>query len=162
MQLPKYGLNYSIERPASTYAANLIAETERAIRLLDIKVQNTYRIMATKKLKQIINSTSQSNVLQKRQLYVLKGLNKKLSAENAIVIQADKRKPIVIINSNEYSKKVNSFLSVNNFKTPTKDPTEKFQKSIHKAVQDCNLIIDKRRIKHLTQKSPLHPTSKTN
>jgi len=31
MQLLKYGLNYSIERPASTYAANLIAETEKAM-----------------------------------------------------------------------------------------------------------------------------------
>jgi hypothetical protein len=58
--------------------AKLITETERAIRLLDIKMQNTYRFMATKKLKQIINSTKQTNVFQKRQLHVLKGLNKKL------------------------------------------------------------------------------------
>jgi hypothetical protein len=64
MQLLKYGLNYSIERPASSYAANLIAEMEQAIRLQDVKLQNTYRFMA-KKLKQIINSTSQTNVLQK-------------------------------------------------------------------------------------------------
>jgi len=28
MQLLKYGLNYSIEKAASTYAANLIAEAE--------------------------------------------------------------------------------------------------------------------------------------
>jgi hypothetical protein len=101
-------------------------------------------------------------VLQKRQLYVLKGRNRKLTAENAIFTQTDKGKIIVIINSNEYSKKANSCLSVNNSKTLTKDPTDKFQKSVHKAMQDCNLIIDKRRIKHLTQKSPLHPTSKPN
>jgi hypothetical protein len=162
MHLLKYGLNYSIERPASTYLANFIAETERAVRLLDIKVQNIYRIMATKKLKQITNLTGQSNVIQKRQLYVLKELNKKLTAENAIVTQADKGKTIVIINSNEYTKKVNSFLSINNFKMLTKDPTDKFKKSIHKVMQDCNLIIDKRRIKHLTQKSLPHPTSKPN
>ena len=48
MQLLKHGLNYSIEKPPSTYPANLIAETERAIRLWDTKMQNTYRIMATK------------------------------------------------------------------------------------------------------------------
>ena len=65
MQLLKDGLNYSIESPATTYAANLIAETERAIRLLDVKMQNTYRIMGTRKLKQILSSTGQSNVLQK-------------------------------------------------------------------------------------------------
>jgi hypothetical protein len=48
---------------------------------------------------------------------VLKGLNKKLTRENAIVTHADKGKTIVIISSNEYFEKVNSFLSVNNFKT---------------------------------------------
>jgi hypothetical protein len=92
MQLLKYGFNYSIGRPASSYTANLIAETERAIRLLDTKMQNTFHIMATEKLKQIINSTNQSNIIQKRQLYVLKELNNKLTTENAIVTQADKRK----------------------------------------------------------------------
>jgi hypothetical protein len=66
MQLLKYGFNYSIERPASSYTANLTAETERAIRLLDTKMQNTFHVMATKKLKQIINSTNQSNIIQKR------------------------------------------------------------------------------------------------
>jgi hypothetical protein len=57
MQLLKYGFNYSIEQPASTYAANLIEETETAVILLHTKMQNTFRIMATKKLKQIINTT---------------------------------------------------------------------------------------------------------
>jgi len=66
MWLLKYCLNYSTERPASSYAANLIPETEQAIRLLDVKLQNTYRFMATEKLKQIISSTSRTNVLQKK------------------------------------------------------------------------------------------------
>jgi hypothetical protein len=48
MQLLKYGLHYSIEKPTvTTYLASLLAETERAIKLLDGKVQNTYRILAT-------------------------------------------------------------------------------------------------------------------
>jgi len=97
-------LNYSIERTLSSYIANLTAETERAIRLIDVKTQNTYRIMATNKLKQIINSNSQNNVLLKRQLHVMKELNKKLTTD-VIIIQADKGKTIVIINSNEYSEK---------------------------------------------------------
>jgi len=50
MHLLKYGLNYSTENPISTYVANRTAETERAIRLLDVKIQDTYRIMATNKL----------------------------------------------------------------------------------------------------------------
>ena len=120
-------------------------------------MQNTFHIMATKKLKQIISSTNKSNIIQKRQFYVLKELNKKLTTENAIVTQADKGKTIVIIHSNEYSEKVNSFLSASNFNTLTKDPMQKFQKSIHKV---CNLIVDKCQIKHLVQKKPAPPNLK--
>jgi hypothetical protein len=160
MQLLQYGMNYSIEKPTSTYAANLIAEMERAIRLLDTEMQNTYRIMAEKKLKQIIDSSSRSNMLQKRQLYVVKELNKKSATKNAIVIQADEGKTIVIINSKEYSKKVHSFLTANNFNTLTKDPTEKFQKLIYKTMQECNLIIDKHQIKYFTQKKATPPDLK--
>jgi len=71
-----------------------------------------------------------------------------------------KEKTIVIINYNEYSEKVKSFLLANNFNTMTKDPTDKFQKSIHKPMQNCNLIIDKCWVKHLFQKKPVPPNLK--
>jgi hypothetical protein len=61
--------------------------------------------MATNKLKQINNSNSQNNVLQKRQLHVMKELNKELTTENEIITQVGKGKTVVIINSNEYSEK---------------------------------------------------------
>jgi len=90
----------------------------------------------------------------------VKELNKKLATENAIVTQTDKGKTIVIINSKEYFKKVHSFLTANNFNTLIKDPTEKFQKLIYKTMQECNLIIDKRQIKYLTQKKATPPNLK--
>ena len=37
------------------YWTNLIVETEGAIRLLDAKIQDAFRLMAAKKLKQIHN-----------------------------------------------------------------------------------------------------------
>ena len=37
--------------------------------------------------------------------------------------------------SNEYSEKVHSFLTANNFNILTKDPTEKFHNLIHKTMQ---------------------------
>jgi predicted ribonuclease toxin of YeeF-YezG toxin-antitoxin module len=77
---------------------------------------------------------------------VIKGIKKKLTVENAVVTQADKGKTTVIINHNKYSKKVNDFISANNFKIMTRNPTEKLQKLIHKVMQECNLIIDKCRI----------------
>jgi ribosomal protein L30E len=63
--------------------------------LLDAKSQNTYRFLATNKLKQIIISTNQ-NATQKRQLYVMKKLNQKLATENALITQADKGKTIKV------------------------------------------------------------------
>jgi hypothetical protein len=66
--------------------------------------------MATNKLKHIFNSNGQTNVLETRQIHVMKELNKKLSTENAIITQADKGKIIGIINSNEYSDKVHSYI----------------------------------------------------
>jgi len=102
----------------------------------------------------------QTNVLQKVQVHVMKDLNKKLTTENAIITWADKGKNIVIINSNEYSEKVHSFLTVNNFNILTKDPTDKFHNLVHKTLQENNLIIDKKQIKLLTQKKASPPTLK--
>jgi len=62
-------------------------------------------------MKQIFNSDNHHNNIQKRQLYIIKQLNHKLVTENAILVQVDKRKTTVIINSKEYSKKVQTFLT---------------------------------------------------
>jgi len=47
-------------------------ETEQAIRMLDSKMQAPFRILATKKLKQICASDSHHNETAKRQTYILK------------------------------------------------------------------------------------------
>lgn len=78
--------------------------------------------------------------------------------ENAMFVQVKKGKTIVIINSDEYSKKVHTFLTDNNFHLLQKDLTSKYQKLIQKTLQQCNLIIDKQKIKYLNQKKPLPPT----
>ena len=104
---------------------NLIAETERALRLLDTSIQNTYRFLATKKLKQIISTPSFTNVLHKRQAYVLKAINQMLNAENAIITPSDKGKTTVIMYMKDYSNKVQSFITDNNINTLKKDPTNK-------------------------------------
>jgi len=74
---------------------------------------------------------------------------------------ADKGKTIVIINSEEYSEKLHNFLKDNNFNTLTKDPTDRFQKLIHKKIQESNLIIHKHQKKFLTQKEVSPPMLKT-
>jgi hypothetical protein len=116
-------------------------------------------MMATKKLKQILNSNTQCNATQKRQAYIIKGINQKLVRENAMIVRADKGKTMVIINSDEYSKKVHTFLTENNFHTLQENPT-KDHKQLLKTLQQCNLSIDKKQMKYLTQKEPQLPTLK--
>jgi hypothetical protein len=69
--------------------------------------------------------------------------------ENVILVPADKSKTIVIIHLYDYSKKVHDFLTKNKFQTLKKNPTNKYQKLLLKTLQQSNLIINKKQIKHL-------------
>jgi len=128
------GLQYSIEKPLKKYWTELITETEQAIRLLDSKMQAVFRILATKKLKQISASDNHHNVMAKRQTYILKNINSKLEKDNAMVAKTDKGKTRVIISTDGYNKKFHNFLNKNNFQKLQKDPTEKYQKLITKTL----------------------------
>jgi hypothetical protein len=116
--------------------------------------------MATKTLKQILNANNNHNTIQKGQAYIVKKLNLKLVTENATIVRANKGQTVVIIYSDEYSKKVHTFLTENNFRTLQNNPTDKDQKLICKMLQQCKLRIDKKQIKHLTQNKPPPPTLK--
>jgi hypothetical protein len=63
MELLKYGLQHTTERPVTTYLDNLVTATERATELLGTKVQNSYCILTTNKLKQILNAGNHHNFL---------------------------------------------------------------------------------------------------
>jgi galactose-1-phosphate uridylyltransferase len=79
----------------------------------------------------------------------LKSTNDKLVTGNAIVLKADKLKTSVIIYSDDNTEKVHTFLIDNSFQILQKDPTDRFQKLLAKTLQQCNLIINKKQIKHL-------------
>jgi len=72
-------------------------------------------------------------------------------------VKADKGKTSVIIHTEEYNKKVHKFLENNNFQRLERDPTNKYQKLIHKNIKQCHLIIPKHQTKHITQKKPQPP-----
>jgi hypothetical protein len=54
--------------------------------------------------------------------------------ENAIIAQADKGKTVVIIYSDEYSKKLHTLLAANNFPLLSKDPTKEYRNLIQKTL----------------------------
>jgi hypothetical protein len=100
--------------------------------------------MAAAKLKQIRASSSQQNPAAKRQSHLITNINNKLVKEDAIITQADKGRTCVILYTNEYNDKVLDFLTHNGSQRTTKDPTNKYQKHITKALQNSTLIIHKK------------------
>jgi hypothetical protein len=48
MKLLNLDIQNSIKKPLAAYFTNLLIETENAIKILDAKLHNAYRILATK------------------------------------------------------------------------------------------------------------------
>jgi hypothetical protein len=86
------GPNYAIEKDPQHYLNELIIDTENAVRQLDPKMQNTFRYLATKKIKQIM-TTTRRNTLHKRQQYNIKQIENILKQNNLTITKADKIKP---------------------------------------------------------------------
>jgi hypothetical protein len=133
---------------------------EQAIRQLESKMQDTYHILAAKKLKQLHYTHNNNNTTHKRQTYLAKNIYHKINQKSAVITQADKGKTIVIIYKQDYHNKVHTFLTENKLQAIPDNPTNKYQKQITQAIKQCNLIINKGQIKHLTQRNPMSPTLK--
>ena len=92
----KLGPQYAIERNPKQYINELIVDTENAIRHLQRNVQNTFRHLAAKKIKQIKESNRQKT-MHKRQQHNIKQIKKILRHNNLTIAKADKSKAMVII-----------------------------------------------------------------
>jgi hypothetical protein len=82
------GHSYAIEKEPKNYINELIIDTEVAIRQLEPKMQNTYRYLAAKQIKQILNS-NRHNTRHKRQQYIVNQIKKILESNNLTIVKAD-------------------------------------------------------------------------
>jgi len=149
------GLQHSIEKPLNTYRINLIIETKRTIKLLDMKMQNPLWMLEAKKLKQIFISDSYYYSTQKWQVYTMKNIKTCKGICNHS--ERRQRKTIVIIKSGDYTENLHTFITEHKYQTLQKNPTERYQKVLGKTRQQCDLIINKKQIRHLMQKKPQPP-----
>jgi len=156
IQTLSLGSNYAIEQEPKQYIIELIIDPENAIRLLEPKIQNTYRYLAAKKIKHILK-TNRYNTLHKRYQYNISELKKILQNSNLTIVKADKSKAIVIIDKNTLAKKVDSFIQENNIQQLNKDPTDTSQKEIQETIQRCNVLVDKQSHKYLISIKPTAP-----
>jgi len=97
------GMQHSIERLLNKYWTTLIKETEHAIRKLHSKIQEPYRILAAKKIKQTKKAECQQNITAKCEFYTVNKLKEKLVKENAMIVKADKGRTSVIIYTEDHN-----------------------------------------------------------
>ena len=77
------GHSYAIESEPKNYINELIIDTEVAIRQLEPKMQNTYRYLAAKQIKQILNS-NRHNTHHKRQQYSINQIKRILESKSVL------------------------------------------------------------------------------
>jgi hypothetical protein len=136
------GHNYAVEREPKSYINELIVDTEVAIRQLDHKMQNTYRNLAAKQIKQILNS-NRHNTHHKRQQYNMNQIKRILENNILTLVKADKSKAVVIMDKEKLEEKVNKFIKENNMRLLNKQPTDMYRKQIQQKKKKSNTLIDK-------------------
>jgi hypothetical protein len=133
------GRNYAFTKDPKDYINELIIDTENAIRKLDPKIQNTFRYLASTKIKQIMTANTH-HTLHKRYQYNLNQIKIILRKNNLKIAKADKNKAIVIINKDVLEQKIMTFIQENQITSLNKDPTDLFQKQIQQALQKMQRI----------------------
>ena len=124
-----FGFDCAIEKDLKQYINTLIIDTENGIRHLDIKIQNTCRYLATKKIRQL-TETNIYNTLYKRHQYNLKQIKILLEQNNLMIAKGDRSSTMVIIHKNTLKRKFDIFIQENRIIHMNKVPTESFQKHI--------------------------------
>jgi hypothetical protein len=138
---------------------NLALEAETAITLLPTSDRDYYRKRVADK---IVTMKAQNHCFRNRgppsEIHMIRSIKEKLNENNAIIAQADKGKSIVILPSEQYTEKVQSFISCNQFQVSKKDPTNTFQEQVKKTInQSKTLIPPDTRWKYINMK-PSAPT----
>jgi len=101
IKIMKLGTRYSFKKEPKFFVKELIPDTGNVIRHLDAEIHNAYRILALKKIKEIVDS-NKTNSQHKRYQHVIKQIRNKLTQNFLMVVKADKGRLIVIINTEQY------------------------------------------------------------
>jgi hypothetical protein len=94
------------------------------------------------------------------ELKIIKGINKKLKDNGAIVTKSDKGNSMIILYLHDYDNKVQNFIENNNFDIESTDPTKKYQAEIRKNINQCKQIIANNHKWRYVNMNPSPPTLK--
>jgi hypothetical protein len=91
-----------------------------------------------------------------RQHHIAKQTKQKLAQDNVTIVKADKGKTI-IIHVDEMKQKINNFLETNQSVEIKEDPTEKYQKTLWKTLNQSEQIVHTSKIATLIPQKPTAP-----
>ena len=128
-------------------------DTENTVRYPDVKIRNTFRYLAARKIKQITEINTH-NILHERHDYSLTQIKILQEQNNLMTANTGKGRTMVIIHKDALKQKISTFLQENRITALDKDPTDYFQKHIHQISHKCNIMKDKNQYKHLLQIKP--------
>jgi len=97
-------------------------------------------------------------VKEKEEDKTVKRIKDKLKENNAIIQKADKGNSIVVIYTDEYTQKVQEFISQDNFTTANEDITKALQKEVRDTVNECKSVIRKQDKWKFMNLNPIGPT----
>jgi hypothetical protein len=148
--------NYALAKDPKDYINEPITDIKNANRQLDPKIQNTFRHMASIKIKQIM-TTSRHHTLHKRYQYNLNQIKSNQWKNNLTIPRDDKNKAIVIINKDVLEQKTMAFIQENHITHLNKDSTDLLKKQIQQALQKCGTLVEKSKHKYLIIIRPTPP-----
>jgi hypothetical protein len=158
MNLLQKGLKYNLHAKKKNWIQTLALEAETAITQLPTNERDVYRKLVAER----IDTPRKQNPTHKThpESKVINSLQKKLKDNDATVTGADKGNTIVILRIQHYETKLQDFLSNNDFRTISTDPTTSFQTQILTTIrQSPTLIPNEHRWKYINM-NPSAPSIK--
>jgi hypothetical protein len=147
MTMLNKGLKYNLSHKKTHWLSNLAFEAESAIALLPTQEQEYLRYKIAHNLQILYKHEKEQHIKpQQKSRYEYKIINQikeKLKAGKAMITKADIGNSIIIIHTEEYNKKVSTFIANNKFHKTSNDITNKLQREVRNTINECQSIIAK-------------------
>ena len=127
------------ERLNQCQLESMAISCEQVIQTMEYDVRPEARTKIGKVLLDIKESLCRTNdrtqVMQRK----VTDLQKKIRQNNLILTKADKGNTVVLMDKEEYTQKVESYIAANGYQELTKDPTQKYQEDLKAVLKQNNV-----------------------
>jgi hypothetical protein len=147
MILLNKGLKYNLNHKSKHRLSNTALEAEAATWRLPTGEQEhvRYHVVHNLQKRYKLNSGKHTGTDRnmRNKIKTINQIKIKLKEADAIVTKADKGNSIIRLNEDDYNSKIHTFISSNSFSQSAQDITNKLQRNIRTAINECSDIIPK-------------------